>query len=163
MKRQLEEVPEDECTPELKDRIFVEVMGEDGHGRMRTWSSSMTKRCLYQQSNQAPSEETIRRIRDELRTEFDEKISYLETQLHQMRAQMVSGSFAHSPVGTPRSVPSSSGQVPDASSAHQTHASENERFTQVPDEVCDDILVVRILRTIIFNSFVVRCITRRKI
>nr|XP_029119629.1 uncharacterized protein LOC114914019 [Elaeis guineensis] len=135
MKRQLEEVPEDERTPELKDRIFVEVMGEDGHGRMRTWSSSMTKRSLYQQSNQAPSEETIRRIRDELRTVFDDKIFYLEAQLHQMRAQMASGSFAHSPVGTPHSVPSSSGQVPDASSAHQTHALENERFTQVPDEV----------------------------
>ena len=36
MKRRLEEVPEDERTPELKDRIFVEVMEEDGHGRMRT-------------------------------------------------------------------------------------------------------------------------------
>ncbi|XP_010940741.1 uncharacterized protein [Elaeis guineensis] len=98
-------------------------MGEDGHGRMRTSSSSMIKRCLHQQSYQAPSEEIIRRIRDELRTEFIDKISYLEAQLHQMHAQMASGCFVHSPV------------VPDASSAHQTHASKNERFTQVPDEV----------------------------
>nr|XP_029118187.1 uncharacterized protein LOC109505367 [Elaeis guineensis] len=118
----------------------------------------MTKRRLYQQSNEAPSEETIRRIRDELRTEFDDKIFYLEAQLHQMRAQMASGSFAHSPVGTPRSVPFSSGQVPDASSAHQTHASKNERFTQVPDEVCDDILVVRILFS--FSVIVLNCFCR---
>ena len=111
MKRRLEEVPEDERTLELKDRIFVKVMGEDGHGRMHTWSSSMTKRRLHQQSYQALSEETIRRIRDELQTEFDDKIFYLEAQLHQMCAQMASGSFAHSPVGTPHSVPPSSRQV----------------------------------------------------
>nr|XP_029122204.1 uncharacterized protein LOC105050958 [Elaeis guineensis] len=112
MKRRLEEVPEDERTLELKDRIFVKVMGEDGHGRMHTWSSSMTKRRLHQQSYQALSEETIRRIRDELQTEFDDKIFYLEAQLHQMCAdQMVSRCFAHSSVGTPHSVSSSSGQV----------------------------------------------------
>nr|XP_029123711.1 uncharacterized protein LOC105056192 isoform X2 [Elaeis guineensis] len=107
MKRRLEEVPEDERTLELKDRIFVE----------------------------APSEETIRKIRDELRIEFDDKIFYLEAQLHQMRVQMASGCFALNPVGTPHSVPSSSGQIPDASSAHQTHALENERFTHMPDEI----------------------------
>ena len=71
----------------------------------------MTRQYLHEQSFQAPSEETIKRIGDELRTEFDDKIFYLEVQLHQMYAQMASGCFAHSSVGTPRSVPSSSGQV----------------------------------------------------
>ncbi|XP_073116975.1 uncharacterized protein [Elaeis guineensis] len=71
-------------------------MGEDEHRRMRTWSSSMTKRRLHEQSFQTPSEEIIR---DKLRTEFDDKIFYLEAQLHQMHAQMASGCFAHSSVG----------------------------------------------------------------
>ena len=62
MKQWLEEVPKDEHTPELQDHIFVDVMGKDGHGQLRTWGSSMTRRYLHKQSSQAPSEETIRRI-----------------------------------------------------------------------------------------------------
>ncbi|KAG1359115.1 hypothetical protein COCNU_08G005610 [Cocos nucifera] len=79
--------------------------------RMCTWSLRMRRRLSHEQSSLAPSEETIRRIRDELEAEFDDKISCLEAQLHQMRARMASGYFAHGPVNTPRSVPSSRGQV----------------------------------------------------
>ena len=78
MKRWLEEVPEDECTLEVKDRIFIEVMGEDGYGRMHTSSFSMTKWYLHEHPSHAPSEESIRRIWDELWQEFDDKIAYLE-------------------------------------------------------------------------------------
>ncbi|KAK8933643.1 Two-component response regulator ARR14 [Platanthera zijinensis] len=55
-----EKLPEEERTAEYKEACFVKVMGEDGHGRVRTWGSGVSKPL---------SEEASKSIRTQIREE----------------------------------------------------------------------------------------------
>ncbi|KAK8948648.1 ALA-interacting subunit 3 [Platanthera zijinensis] len=76
----LENVSEEERTVEYRDSCFSRVMGEDGHGRLRTWGL-MRKKDL----NLQPSEDAVESIRTQLREEMQ---SQFDIQIAEMKAQM---------------------------------------------------------------------------
>lgn len=84
----LEKVPEEERTAEYRDSCFTQVMGEDGHGRLRTWGLMRKKDLNLQPSHEAV--ESIRsQLREEMQSQFDVQIAQMKTEMEaQVKVQM---------------------------------------------------------------------------
>ncbi|KAK8966613.1 hypothetical protein KSP40_PGU004431 [Platanthera guangdongensis] len=72
-----EKVTEEERTTEYKEACFVKVMGEDGHGRVRTWGSGISK----PQSSEDASKSIRSQIREEVQSQFDSQIAKMKAQM----------------------------------------------------------------------------------
>ncbi|KAK8951862.1 hypothetical protein KSP39_PZI003960 [Platanthera zijinensis] len=132
----LENVPEEERTVEYRDSCFSRVMGEDGHGRLRTWGL-MRKKDLNLQPSQDAVESIRTQLREEMQSQFDIQIAEMKAQMEaqmeekmaclqqEVRAHLERVSYPLTPTTTTSrsrvnpSIPSSTGQVGDENSAQE--------------------------------------------
>ncbi|KAK8931032.1 Regulatory-associated protein of TOR 1 [Platanthera zijinensis] len=123
----LENVPEEERTVEYRDSCFSQVMGEDGHGRLRTWGL-MRKKDLNLQPSQDAVESIRTQLREEMQSQFDIQIAEMKAQMEaqleekmaslqqEVRAHLERVSYPLTPTTTTSrsrvnpSIPSSTGQ-----------------------------------------------------
>ncbi|KAK8938643.1 hypothetical protein KSP39_PZI011596 [Platanthera zijinensis] len=144
----LENVPEEERTLEYRDSCFSRVMGDDGHGRLRTWGL-MRKKDLNLQPSQEAVESIRTQLREEMQSQFDIQIAemkaHVETKMEEKMACLQQEVRAHlelvscplTPTTTTSrsrvnpSIPSSTGQVGDENSAQED--AEFQRMMHYPN------------------------------
>ncbi|KAK9110714.1 hypothetical protein Sjap_018774 [Stephania japonica] len=68
MNGRLAEVSEIEQTPELREKIFKEVMGQEGHGHVRTYGLGPSYRDVFGSTSNVPADVTIQALRNEVMT-----------------------------------------------------------------------------------------------
>ena len=75
--------PEDQRNLKVvKDRIFHEVIGEDGHGYCRTYGSGVSRRSVY------PNEPISSQTTHDLMQKMTESMSKLQDQVNMLQAQI---------------------------------------------------------------------------
>ncbi|KAK9114128.1 hypothetical protein Syun_020925 [Stephania yunnanensis] len=118
----LSQVPELEQTPELREEIFIDVMGSDGHGRVRTFGAGPSRKEVNIQTSKAPMYEMLVKVRTEMQEqatmrekrmqeEFTAAQSQMQAQLDMMRSCLEKAGIT---------MPSGGVQIPNASSVHET-------------------------------------------
>ena len=87
-----------EQTPDIRDKVFHDVVGEDGHGYVRTYGSGVVWSDVYGQastSSQVSADLERKRmrqeLREELREEFRDEINDMRQQLDLIRSRQEEG------------------------------------------------------------------------
>lgn len=78
MEERRDAVPEEEQTPEFLDNVFTQVLGPDGHGRVRTYGTGPTPTTIFGKVMGASSLELMqKKIREEVRAEFQSQFDVM--------------------------------------------------------------------------------------
>jgi len=76
-------VPEEERTPEFIDSIFTQVVGPDGHGRVRTYGKGVTTPQAVLGKGKSSKEDKLNKLREEYNAKLDEVIKARDTEINE--------------------------------------------------------------------------------
>ncbi|XP_062012637.1 uncharacterized protein LOC133729171 [Rosa rugosa] len=92
----------------VKDRIFHELIGEDGHGYCRTYGSGVPRRFIYPlaPSSYETTDDLIQKVTESVSKKFQDKLNMLQARIDFLENKEGRGT-------------DQIGQVPDATSGHE--------------------------------------------